>query len=275
MPAFPATLSSSDAARLLGVSTTSVKRWADEGLLPCIKTAGHHRRFSRRAVEGFKSSLSSAREEQEGDRVASAPWLSALRWDAPTQGLEARLLLERAEAASWAEVADRLREAVGEMAHRWARAELTTIEEHVCMERLQRAIERACEWQPNQAQAPRALLATAEHDDQTLELSLVELALREMSWVTLFAGRRSSAVAIQECVAASKGELQLVALSASTTALDAEALAAEAEIVGAACRARHVPLLLCGPGSWPEEPRYGRRLRRVAELGAVLRAQGA
>ncbi|MBV9958343.1 MAG: helix-turn-helix domain-containing protein, partial [Acidobacteria bacterium] len=38
-------LTSSEAARLLGVSEASVKRWADSGLLPALKTAGGHRRF--------------------------------------------------------------------------------------------------------------------------------------------------------------------------------------------------------------------------------------
>lgn len=38
-------LTSRQAARVLGVSEASVKRWADSGLLPMEKTAGGHRRF--------------------------------------------------------------------------------------------------------------------------------------------------------------------------------------------------------------------------------------
>lgn len=38
-------LTSKQAARFLGVSEASVKRWADSGLLPMEKTAGGHRRF--------------------------------------------------------------------------------------------------------------------------------------------------------------------------------------------------------------------------------------
>ncbi|MEM9490288.1 MAG: helix-turn-helix domain-containing protein, partial [Myxococcota bacterium] len=40
-------------AKILGVGTTSVKRWADSGLLRCVKTPGGHRRFPRDAVEEF------------------------------------------------------------------------------------------------------------------------------------------------------------------------------------------------------------------------------
>ena len=35
------------AAALLGVGTTSIKRWADDGTLACVRTAGGHRRFLR------------------------------------------------------------------------------------------------------------------------------------------------------------------------------------------------------------------------------------
>lgn len=35
------------AAGLLGVGTTSIKRWADDGTLACVRTAGGHRRFLR------------------------------------------------------------------------------------------------------------------------------------------------------------------------------------------------------------------------------------
>lgn len=38
-------LTSREAARFLGVSEASVKRWADSGLIPAEKTAGGHRRF--------------------------------------------------------------------------------------------------------------------------------------------------------------------------------------------------------------------------------------
>lgn len=42
-----------EAAKLLGVGTTTIKRWADEGRLHCVKTAGGHRRYPRSAVEGM------------------------------------------------------------------------------------------------------------------------------------------------------------------------------------------------------------------------------
>jgi excisionase family DNA binding protein len=43
------------AARRLGVSTHSIRRWTDAGLLPCIRTAGGHRRVKKEDVDEFKA----------------------------------------------------------------------------------------------------------------------------------------------------------------------------------------------------------------------------
>ncbi len=44
-------LTTQEVAKLLGVGTTSIKRWSDEGKLPAFKTAGGHRRYRRVDVE--------------------------------------------------------------------------------------------------------------------------------------------------------------------------------------------------------------------------------
>jgi MerR family transcriptional regulator, light-induced transcriptional regulator len=49
-------LTSREAARLLGVSEASIKRWADSGVLPTAKTAGGHRRFRPGDIARFKRS---------------------------------------------------------------------------------------------------------------------------------------------------------------------------------------------------------------------------
>ena len=43
-------LSTREVSELLGVGTTSIKRWADEGELECVRTPGGHRRFPLRSV---------------------------------------------------------------------------------------------------------------------------------------------------------------------------------------------------------------------------------
>lgn len=50
-PSGPQWLGLGDASRLLGVSTATVRRWADSGRLKPFTTPGGHRRFSRAALE--------------------------------------------------------------------------------------------------------------------------------------------------------------------------------------------------------------------------------
>ena len=46
-------LNSEEAARLLGVNVSSIKRWTDEGKLSCIRTAGGHRKFQMSHLADF------------------------------------------------------------------------------------------------------------------------------------------------------------------------------------------------------------------------------
>jgi photoactive yellow protein len=43
-----------DVADLLGVGVSSVKRWTEQGDLPCVRTAGGHRRFESATVDRFR-----------------------------------------------------------------------------------------------------------------------------------------------------------------------------------------------------------------------------
>lgn len=59
-------LSASQAARVLGVSVSTVRRWSDAGALPGYRTPGGQRRFSREQLEAFLASL------EQGDREPSS-----------------------------------------------------------------------------------------------------------------------------------------------------------------------------------------------------------
>lgn len=51
-------ITTQEAARLLSVGPSSIKRWADDGRLPTIKTPGGHRRFRASDVESLRRDLS-------------------------------------------------------------------------------------------------------------------------------------------------------------------------------------------------------------------------
>jgi excisionase family DNA binding protein len=50
-------LSISEAARVLGVSLSTVRRWSDAGVLPSYRTPGGQRRYSRTQLDAFLASL--------------------------------------------------------------------------------------------------------------------------------------------------------------------------------------------------------------------------
>jgi excisionase family DNA binding protein len=66
----PLGLSTSQAARALGVSLGTIRRWSDMGYLQSYRTPGGQRRFSREQIEHFIGSL----QRDTGDtrhRIAS------------------------------------------------------------------------------------------------------------------------------------------------------------------------------------------------------------
>jgi excisionase family DNA binding protein len=54
------TFTSSQAARYLGVSLATIRRWTDAGHVACYRTPGGQRRFSKDQLDGFIASLQDA-----------------------------------------------------------------------------------------------------------------------------------------------------------------------------------------------------------------------
>ena len=62
-------LSTRDAAAYLGVGTTSIKRWTDEEVLPCIRTIGGHRRFRKSDLERLRKPSGPGMRSSSGARL--------------------------------------------------------------------------------------------------------------------------------------------------------------------------------------------------------------
>jgi len=65
-------LSTSQAARELGVSLGTVRRWADMGYLRAYRTPGGQRRFNAEQIEDFVRSLEQRGHTPPVERAASA-----------------------------------------------------------------------------------------------------------------------------------------------------------------------------------------------------------
>ena len=262
-------LTTAEAARRAGVGISSVKRWADQNLIRCVRTAGGHRRFHREDVDAF------LREHGEILANGAGDWVE-VALEGGSFELQGELFRARDRLGSWHATADEIGAALTELGLRWERGEIGVIEEHIASEKLSRALQRAVEAMPSSETDPRCLLATAEGDEHTLGLSLVELCLRETGWRTIWSGRRTPTPALVELIQA--GRVDMLAMSASVVSNDAAKLAEQAEALGRACRNAGILLAFGGGGAWPEEPAYGTRVRDLAtlhRLAAVWRASVA
>lgn len=257
---------------MFGVTATTVKRWADAGLLTCDKTLGKHRRFSEAEVARFKEA--NAGQPAVAAEHESATWIDdflRLLREAPTpSALEGRLFEMHARSGRWSVVADTLCEALREIGERWVRGELSILDEHVMSERMTRAIARLADWLPRNPMAPRVLLAVPDGDEHTIGLGLTELCFREQGWDSLWFGRRTPLSELPAEVTRQSSALGAVALSASVVCSDAQWLAREVLALENACRPHEVLLVLGGRGAWPEQPAYATKIASFSRLGEAL-----
>lgn len=260
-------LTTADAARLLGVGVSTIKRWADRGELASLRTIGSHRRFRRADVEALRRA--------EAGETAAPPRGTTLcdeLLDSEDEHQVAGHLMHlRAELGTWCRVSEAVGEALVDLGERWARGQLSVAREHLASERLTRALVLIGGTLPLASSAPTALLATAEGDDHTLGLSLVELCLREAGWRSQWMGRF---VEVDELLRRLEtAPVDLVALSASSASQDADRLEQQALRVREVCRAIDARLVLGGEGAWPEGLRGTARVRSLDGLVECARDQ--
>lgn len=277
-------LSSAEVAVLLGVSPSSVKRWADSGALECVRTPGRHRRFARAAVARFAADqrAPSAVGSETGATagLAAEPedveaWLETLVAGQSVLELDARIAAERARLGAWWRVAEVFSDVLRCIGDRWQSGRLDLLAEHVASERLARALARAGDHLPPRPGAPCALLALADGEEHELGLRLVELVLREAGWPVRWAGARTPSDSVVQALAS--GGVDAVVLSASSARTDVAALAAQAERLARACAAAGVRLLVGGSAPWPPLPAPAERvpdLAALARLAASARGSG-
>ena len=70
-------LTPAEACALAGVAATTLKRWADAGVLAHVKTAGGHRRFLRADLERFLQGRT--RLALDPAKPEANPWIARLR----------------------------------------------------------------------------------------------------------------------------------------------------------------------------------------------------
>jgi MerR family transcriptional regulator, light-induced transcriptional regulator len=257
-------LTSADAAEFLNVGVSTIKRWADEGIVPCIRTAGGHRRFERSALTRHAARAIATNLSQ----TETARWVDTLLAGGSAHQVAGALHSARHRVGAWWRVARELGLVLAEIGRRWAEGELSIVEEHSVSERLMRGLTLVMESMPTPPNARCVLLLTAEGEEHTLGLALVELCAREVGWVSQWCGRGTPLSALEGTLNAK--EVDLVAVSASTHSQDAKDLAAQCTQLEALTEPVGAMLILGGGGAWPSAPKVGIRVRRFEALHELL-----
>lgn len=255
-------LSSTEAAALLGVHVASIKRWADQGRLRCVRTPGGHRRFVRAEVIALGQDVDSGPQEfrqQLLRALIAGKQISA----------EAILLEQWGVVGRWELVGDSVGILLAEMGQAWAAGRLNITEEHVASETLLRSLARIQMMMPGRDKGQVCALATAPGDEHTLGLAMTELVLAEHGWKTLWLGRYSPIETL--CEVSGRDDVHMLAISASGFSSLPTRLGELVRRVGPMALSANTQLVLGGAGAWPEDVFGVARVRTHADFGQFLR----
>lgn len=253
-------LSSTEAARLLGVHSASIKRWSDQGKIQCLRTPGGHRRFLKSEIEALN-----ARDNPDNFRqnllraLISGKQLSA----------EAILLEQWGELGRWEHVGEAVGIMLEEMGKAWSAGRMKISEEHIATETLLRSFTRIQTMIPQRPTSPVCALATAPGDEHTLGLAISELVLAEHDWQTLWLGRFSPIDTLAEMI--TRPDVNMLAVSASAFSSTPDKLSEMLCRLGPLALASNTTIVLGGSGSWPKDVFGTHRVNSYVEFGKLLR----
>lgn len=277
-------LSTAAAARLLGVSVSTVKRWVDQQLLPAERTAGGHRKIRVADLLRLQSNETAALPAPAVRRAArpkrrEEPPPDAL-WAALRAGDQAgvRLSIAAAHQAGWpmARIADELiAPAVNRLGHEWQNGTLDVFHEHrgsqMCAEVLHEL--RGVLLGSADSARPLALGGTPAGDFYYVSSLLAEMVLLESGWRTVNLGPNTPLASFGRAVAELKPRLLWLSVH---FVKDGRQFVTELRRLQAAVRRVGTTLIMGGPAIGPSvraavpDALYGEKLARLAEAAHTL-----
>ena len=253
---------------MLGVGSTTVKRWANENRLPYIRTAGGHRRFRRSVVEWLLRKQTTSSH----DPAAADKWICWLSGERNVNFIREEITRLHEQLGDWFAVADFLGGVVRLIGTRWADGGCSIVEEHIASGRLDQAVSAVSSSFQVPRTAPVCLLATLPGEQHALGLSLTQLCLRSGGIEVLWVGVNTPVDDLVKHVRTS--DQRLLGLSASGWSTDYDFLAKAYRDISAACQDRGIELILGGAGAWPDVICYGYRCHSFGYLRSVLERLG-
>lgn len=250
------------AAQLLGVTPTTIKRWVEDGRLRCLRTPGGHRRFDRSDVQRFLAK-SGAPADDLGSQLVETLIASPDRY-----AVQSLLMSARGQLGSWWAVADLLGNVLEAIGREWQAGRCAIAQEHTASYCLQSALSACLATLPAGDAKRCCLLVAIEEDCHTLGLSLAELCVAEAGWCSVWLGGPIPTSALAQTL--ERLNPGVVAVSASAWSSDEARVAERYREIAEACRACGAALVLGGRGAWPPEPDFGARLQDFEAFARLL-----
>jgi MerR family transcriptional regulator, light-induced transcriptional regulator len=268
-------LSTAEAARRLGVTTTTIKRWADDGRLPHMRTAGGHRRFRSEDVRSLSAPSQMALTLTGTETDDSVDLVDLLLARRGARSLEASLMNRLDRPGGWVTLVRSVGVALATLGERWADGRIDIHDEHAASARLGQALAALSEQVLVTAHAPAAVLIVPEGEEHTLGLSLLLPLVRTAGFRPVWLGRATPAAEVVKLVSAQRA--QVVLLSASVASADVERLSGYLEPIATACALEGILALVGGSGAWPAHLPTGAQrvtLEHLPRILATLRDPG-
>lgn len=267
-------LTTSEVAELLDAHPSSIKRWASEGNLPCVTTAGGHRRFTLDHVRAFSESTGIpfhfAALEEDLHAFVSALQLSAGELDQALVNMVYAWLMEgKSDRAEWAlahlhktrytigGLFDRvIAPVLSRLGNEWERGRVSVAQEHHVSQQLLEALYRL---RPTAGSRPglrpTAICAGAENTQHILPLQAARLVLEHQGWNVVFLGPAVPNEDLAEMIVTSGARFVAVSFAAPLTGADVR---------------RTLAALAGARGRQPFELAIGGKPTRGVELPAAL-----
>lgn len=233
-------LSTADVARLFHVTETTVKRWADEGMLRCQKTPGGHRRFDIRSVVEFaeKNNLEpvGALDLSDHDGLALRIQAAVLERDfaeLTRAFVEKSLSPDRCDLFHylsylyehrfqvWEIFDEIIRPGMCEIGNRWQRGEIGINHEHrASYETIDAMAKLQAQIMVKPPNGKAALLACVGEEPHEIGLRCISYLLESEGWATHYLGARMPVAAIVGAVQDLKPSLICLSVTQKPTQWD-------------------------------------------------------
>ena len=257
-------ISTKEAMALLGVGSTTIKRWTDDDKLRSMRTKGGHRRFSRSDIDQFLSE-----QTKPGGNITSARrWIQLLGEQRDYALLRRELTRLHGHFGDWFQSADFLAGVAAQMGADWADGKSSIVEEHIAISTLDLALGIVSASFPIANGAPVCVLATLSREHHALGLSLTRLCMRSAGFDVIWIGVDTPVDELVDYL--SKTRPAVLGLSASRWSTDYGFLARAYRELAATCPGTGTELILGGAGAWPEPINVGHLCGSFVQLKDLL-----